>query len=351
MITIIKDYIADGQLNRPMTNPNSSLYKTTARHKWLTFHEPWSTAKAKRLHAYLLSNRAAERPVSWHFTVDESDILLGLPLSESGWHAGDGMGPGNTQSIGKEVCDYAMRRDKKDEDLFWQSITHAAMLDAHLCNNIDSLLKYPDCLKPFPEHQKQHFHWSGKNCPAILRGLPSGWDKYIEMVGEYITIYKRKPINIDDIKENEYYLLMSGSYINKANAVKKKGELNEAGFPATISQVYVSGELYNRVVVGTYEYNQQDKLLNIIKDLQNKGFTTTILELEKEIFVDTRDIEPEEQVGEYNDTKDPDLDREHVEEHPEDYEDKKYSLAWKIRSMLLKLYEYIVKHVNSRVNK
>lgn len=42
--------------------------------------------------------------VSFHFAVDEREAVQILPLAIHGWHAGDGRGPGNTESIGVEIC-------------------------------------------------------------------------------------------------------------------------------------------------------------------------------------------------------------------------------------------------------
>ena len=43
--------------------------------------------------------------MSWHYTVDDHAIVQHLPDYETAYHAGDGKdGPGNTTSIGIEIC-------------------------------------------------------------------------------------------------------------------------------------------------------------------------------------------------------------------------------------------------------
>ena len=37
-------------------------------------------------------------------TVDDKEIYQHLPLNENGWHAGDGDGPGNRESIAIEIA-------------------------------------------------------------------------------------------------------------------------------------------------------------------------------------------------------------------------------------------------------
>lgn len=46
----------------------------------------------------------ADQQVGFHFVVDDKEIIQLLPVNEVGWHAGDGSGPGNMQSIGCELC-------------------------------------------------------------------------------------------------------------------------------------------------------------------------------------------------------------------------------------------------------
>lgn len=206
---IIQDYIPAGRRNRPMTNPASSLYKKTMQAKYITIHEAWSTANAKALHSYVKSQRAADRPASWHFSIDEKDCYQALPLTESGWHAGDNLGPGNTTTIGIEICDYGMRRDN-NWNLFWQAVDHAARLCVHLIKEIPSLHPYPQCLK-------QHNDWSGKNCPALIRN-GGHWQKFVDLVGAYLREPESPPaIPITDLPkiQREIGIEVDGNFVNE----------------------------------------------------------------------------------------------------------------------------------------
>lgn len=162
-MNIIKDNIPAGRGNRPafLMSP-----------KWITVHDTGNVkAGADALsHArYVKSDAAANLPVSWHFTVDEKNIVQHLPLNEAGYHAGDGRnGPGNRQSIGIEICMDAGGDRLKAE-------ANAAELTARLIKTERILLKFPECVK-------QHFHWSGKNCPQVLRGRPGGWEGFLREV-------------------------------------------------------------------------------------------------------------------------------------------------------------------------
>lgn len=92
---------------------------------------------------------------SWHFTVDDKNIIQQLPINETGWHAGDGAtGPGNRKSIGIEICEVAGAEEK------------AVKFVAELLIALDM-----DISRVVP-----HKHWSGKNCPRLI--LPH-WDVFI----------------------------------------------------------------------------------------------------------------------------------------------------------------------------
>jgi len=221
---IISDYIRPGMRHRPMTNPASSLYRKVMAAKYITIHNAWSAAKAKTLHEYVKSQRAADRPASWHFSIDERECYQALPLNESGWHAGDNLGPGNTTTIGIEICDYAMLKTPKDEQLFWQAVDHAAKLCAHLIKTVPSLHKFPDCLK-------QHNDWSGKNCPSFIRAKNGGWNEFVRMVEGYIK--KDEPVSA------RWYRVIAGSYRDRNNAEIMMNQLKRQGVQAFIEAVEI----------------------------------------------------------------------------------------------------------------
>lgn len=159
MMGIIQNIISKNRDNRPgyFMNP-----------EYITIHDTASPDATAAAHGnYLTKNSIAEKlPVSWHFTIDDVDIVQHLPLNESGYHAGDGNGPGNRKSIGIEICEFTNlnKRLKAEEN----AIEFIAYLAHALLIPITGI--------------KQHHHWSGKNCPRILRGRVNGWQNFIEAV-------------------------------------------------------------------------------------------------------------------------------------------------------------------------
>ncbi|RJX24744.1 MAG: N-acetylmuramoyl-L-alanine amidase [Dethiobacter sp.] len=173
---IIEDFIPSGR-------PNRSSLKLSGP-KWITVHDTANTrAGADALaHArYLKGDEAAKLPVSWHFTVDDKQIVQHLPLNEVGWHAGDGLnGPGNRSSIGIEICENQDGNRQKAE-------ANAAWLVA------DLLQKFGLDINQVVQHNR----WSGKNCPRVLRGRLNGWDQFLTAVKQNLgeNIFPDVPAN------------------------------------------------------------------------------------------------------------------------------------------------------------
>lgn len=164
-MNIIQDFIPVGRRNRPGTKLIGP--------KFITIHDTANPAKGADalMHArYLKGNDAANRPASWHFTVDDQRVVQHLPLDEVAWHAGDGSkGAGNTSSISIEICDNADGDRAKAE-------ANAAELVAELLRQfglpIDAIV--------------QHNRWTGKNCPHILRQRSGGWEGFLHSVKEFL---------------------------------------------------------------------------------------------------------------------------------------------------------------------
>lgn len=109
--------------------------------------------------------------VSFHFAVDDREIVQGIPLERNAWHAGDGNGKGNREGIAIEIC-----YSKSGGDRWLAAINNAARFIAQLLKErnwgIDKVTKHQD--------------YNGKNCPhRILDEL--GWENFIKMVNEQLN--------------------------------------------------------------------------------------------------------------------------------------------------------------------
>lgn len=152
----------------PQNKGNRPGYPMKA--EWITVHEtgnPRTGANAE-MHRQFTHNGGGTENVSFHYVVDDREIIQLLPLTENAWHAGDGAGgTGNRKSISIELC------VNKDGD-FEKTLQLGAALVRWLMRERSIEL----------DHVVQHNHWSGKNCPATLRSkLPPKWQDFLNLVG------------------------------------------------------------------------------------------------------------------------------------------------------------------------
>ena len=162
---ITKDLIPKGNKCRPGT-----------KHKkqWIVIHETANKSKGAgaKNHAKYLHNlaKADSTYLSWHYTVDDSSIYHHIPDDEIAWHAGDGSveGGGNYAGIAIEIC-------INPESNFVKAVENAANLTAKLIKkhglNLSAI--------------KQHYDFSGKNCPQNIRtkGL---WKDFLSKVEKHL---------------------------------------------------------------------------------------------------------------------------------------------------------------------
>ena len=129
----------------------------------IVVHNTANDASARNEIAYMISNG---NEVSFHFAVDDMEIIQGIPLNRNAWHAGDGgSGTGNRKGIAIEIC-----YSKSGGERFIKAEKNAAKFIAQLLKernwSIDKVTKHQD--------------YSGKYCPH--RTLDMGWDRFLNMI-------------------------------------------------------------------------------------------------------------------------------------------------------------------------
>ncbi|MGM7720478.1 peptidoglycan recognition protein family protein [Metabacillus sp. Hm71] len=129
--------------------------------EYITYHNTANDASAENEVKYMNSNNNS---VSYHFAVDDKEVIQAVPTNRIAWHCGDGgKGKGNRKSIGVEVC-YSRsggERFKKAEALAHKFI--AQLLHERGWGT---------------DRVKQHNFWSGKNCPHRVRA-EGRWNEVI----------------------------------------------------------------------------------------------------------------------------------------------------------------------------
>lgn len=131
----------------------------------ITVHNTANDASANNEINYMISNNNYN---SFHFAVDDKEIVQGLPLDRNGFHASDGAtGTGNRKTIGIEIC-----YSKSGGDRFIKAEQNAVDLIVYL------MKKYNWDISKV----KRHYDYAPdkKYCPH--RTMDMGWDRFLKMI-------------------------------------------------------------------------------------------------------------------------------------------------------------------------
>jgi len=130
--------------------------------EFIVVHNTANDASAENEIKYMISNN---EKISFHYAIDDKEIIQGIPENCNAWHAGDGNGPGNRKGIGIEIC-----YSKSGGQRFIEAEKLAAKFIAYKLNEkgwgIDKVKKHQD--------------FSGKYCPH--RTLDMGWQRFLDMI-------------------------------------------------------------------------------------------------------------------------------------------------------------------------
>jgi len=166
-------------------NPNRNLTSVS----FVTIHNTgnYAATATARNHADYLYGGSAGAQASWHYTVDDKEIWQSFEDHRACWHAGDGTnGPGNSTSIGIEIC-------VNNRATYKKACENAAWLTAELLKrhglSIDRVV--------------QHNRWSGKDCPKEKRSGAWGvtWADFIGMVRNALEPPAQMPVSTPDSDE------------------------------------------------------------------------------------------------------------------------------------------------------
>lgn len=157
MVQIIKKAMPSNQVSRKC--PYSM--KPTR----IIVHNTANDASAQNEVAYMQRNKSS---TSFHFAVDDKEIVQGIELNRNSWNCGDGTnGTGNRQGISIEIC-----YSKSGGDRFIKAEQNTVDLIVKL------LKEYGWGIKQVTKHQD----YNGKYCPH--RTLDMGWDRFLNMIRE-----------------------------------------------------------------------------------------------------------------------------------------------------------------------
>ena len=166
----------------------------------IVVHNTANDASARNEVSYMITNN---NEVSFHYAVDDKEIVQGIPENRNAWHSSDGEnGKGNREGIAIEIC-----YSKSGGDRFTKAEQNAVNLI------VDILKRYGWGVDRVTKHQD----YSGKYCPH--RTLDNGWDRFIKMI---------------QAKMGGLHRVQVGAFSNRANAEKLCNELKAKGYSAFI---------------------------------------------------------------------------------------------------------------------
>ena len=136
--------------------------------EFIVVHNTANDATAANEVKYMISNN---NQVSFHFAVDDKEVVQGLPTDRNAWHAGDGgSGRGNRYGIAVEIC-YSKSGGVRFENAEKNAAKFIAQLLKERGWGIDKVKKHQD--------------FSNKYCPH--RTLDKGWASFVNMIKDYLN--------------------------------------------------------------------------------------------------------------------------------------------------------------------
>lgn len=150
-----------------------------------TYNDASADAEVKYMHK---TSEQGGVQVSYHYAVDDIEVVQAIEENRNGWHARDGNGKGNREGIAIEIC-----YSKSGGERFIKAEQNAVELIVDILNRygwgIDKVTKHQD--------------YANKYCPH--RTLDMGWDRFLKMVEDKLgkkPTPTPQPINN---KVNVYY--------------------------------------------------------------------------------------------------------------------------------------------------
>ena len=136
--------------------------------EFIVVHNTANDATAANEVKYMISNN---NQVSFHFAVDDKEIVQGLPLDRNAWACGDGAnGKGNRKGIQIEIC-YSKSGGVRFENAEKNAAKFIAQLLKERGWGVDKVKKHQD--------------FSNKYCPH--RTLDKGWASFVNMIKDYLN--------------------------------------------------------------------------------------------------------------------------------------------------------------------
>lgn len=174
--------------------------------EYITVHNTANDASAQGEINYMVGNSAL---TGYHYAVDATQVVQGIPESRNAWHAGDGKyGDGNRKSIGVEIC-YSKSGGQRYHDAEALTAKFIAQLLHERKWGVDRV--------------KTHKHWtqigvakgysrSVKNCPHRILD-ENRWSSFIAQVQKELNALKTV-IPVSNPVSGDTYTVVKGDTLS-----------------------------------------------------------------------------------------------------------------------------------------
>ena len=234
---------------------------------YLTIHQTGNTDEGSNAMAHHRLQARSGVGYGWHWQVDDEMAIQTHSHDFKIWHAGDGRGKGNTQSISIEICVNA------DGD-YNQAVENGAKLAAMILKeeNIDI------------SKMVQHNYWSGKDCPHEIRLGKNGitWAVFVEKVKGYLNgnTQEVKEVKEEFMEQVQERYMINGNYSIDSlpwfcSDKKQVGTTEKyQGYVVTVSRKW-GGYWYSQFLGGWIDYRAFEEVETISeeKTVNNSGYS------------------------------------------------------------------------------
>ena len=217
--------------------------------EFIVVHNTANDATAQNEVAYMIGNK---NQVSFHYAVDDQEVVQAIPITRNTWHAGDGNGEGNRKGISIEIC-----YSKSGGVRFDQAEKNAAHFIATLLRERQWGI----------EKVKKHQDFSNKYCPH--RTLDKGWNGFLQMIKSYL----------DDIP------VISPSGYNVGEKVRVKESATQYATGQALAW-FVKGSIYELIKVAGDKLLLSDIISWIWIDDVEKGSANTVVATTQSFLVE-----------------------------------------------------------------
>ena len=193
----------------------------TMNAEFIVVHNTANDATANNEIEYMKSNN---NKVSFHYAIDDTEIVQGIPENRNAWHAGDGNGNGNRKGIAIEIC-----YSKSGGERFDKAEENAAEFIASKLKEkgwgIDKVKKHQD--------------FANKYCPH--RTLDYGWERFLNKIKNYLG---EATVDTSTNTSTDLNTIVDEVIAGKwGNGEDRKDRLTQAGYNYSEVQALVNQKL------------------------------------------------------------------------------------------------------------